>query len=265
MTGTRLRVISLGAGVQSTTMALMAAHGEIGPMPDCAVFADTQDEPQAVYDHLDWLRSANVLPFPVHVTSAGRLSDALRAGDEEARIPCFVGAGGLSKRQCTRNFKLKPIKRATRKLLGVGPRGYIAPCTVEAWVGISTDEAIRKRPSGVAYIVNRHPLIEKWMSRNDCKAWLRAHDYPEPPKSACIYCPFQGNAGWRRRQETATEWDRVVALDRWLREPAQVIRFHGDLFLHHSRQPIELADLTEAMLPLFGGDFAHECEGMCGI
>lgn len=31
----RLRVLSLGAGVQSTTLALMAAHGEIGPMPDC--------------------------------------------------------------------------------------------------------------------------------------------------------------------------------------------------------------------------------------
>jgi DnaJ-class molecular chaperone len=28
-----LRVLSLGAGVQSTTLALMAAHGEIGPMP----------------------------------------------------------------------------------------------------------------------------------------------------------------------------------------------------------------------------------------
>ena len=25
--------ISLGAGVQSSTMALMAAHGELGPMP----------------------------------------------------------------------------------------------------------------------------------------------------------------------------------------------------------------------------------------
>lgn len=37
----RLRALSLGAGVQSTTMALMAAHGEIGPMPDCAIFADT--------------------------------------------------------------------------------------------------------------------------------------------------------------------------------------------------------------------------------
>jgi len=37
----RLRALSLGAGVQSTTLALMAAHGEVGPMPDCAIFADT--------------------------------------------------------------------------------------------------------------------------------------------------------------------------------------------------------------------------------
>jgi hypothetical protein len=42
----RLRVISLGAGVRSTTMALMAAHGEITPMPDAAIFADTQWEPK---------------------------------------------------------------------------------------------------------------------------------------------------------------------------------------------------------------------------
>ena len=42
MPDAKLRVISLGAGVQSSVMALMAAKGEIGPMPDCAIFADTQ-------------------------------------------------------------------------------------------------------------------------------------------------------------------------------------------------------------------------------
>ena len=67
----RLRVLSLGAGVQSTTLALMAAHGEIGPMPDCAIFADTGWEPKAVYEHLAWLGSLNVLPFPIHIVSAG--------------------------------------------------------------------------------------------------------------------------------------------------------------------------------------------------
>ncbi len=39
-----VHTISLGAGVQSSTMALMAAAGEITPMPAAAIFADTQAE-----------------------------------------------------------------------------------------------------------------------------------------------------------------------------------------------------------------------------
>ena len=58
-----LNVLSLGAGVQSSTLALMAAHGEIEPMPDCAIFADTGDEPKAVYEWLVWLETQ--LPFEV--------------------------------------------------------------------------------------------------------------------------------------------------------------------------------------------------------
>lgn len=73
----RLRALSLGAGVQSTTMALTAAHGEIGPMPTCAIFADTCWELKAVYDHFEWLMSGNVLPFPVHIVSAGIIRDQL--------------------------------------------------------------------------------------------------------------------------------------------------------------------------------------------
>lgn len=91
--GIRLRVLSLGAGVQSTTLALMAAHGEIGPMPDCAIFADTGWEPKAVYEHLAWLMSPNVLPFPVHIVSAGDIRADLVAGAHGKRwasIPAFT-------------------------------------------------------------------------------------------------------------------------------------------------------------------------------
>ena len=42
-----LRVISLGAGVQSSAMFLMACHGEIAGV-DAAIFADTQQEPASV-------------------------------------------------------------------------------------------------------------------------------------------------------------------------------------------------------------------------
>lgn len=81
----KLRVLSLGAGVQSTTLALMAAHGEIGPMPDCAIFADTGWEPRAVYEHLAWLRSPNVLPFPVHIVSDGNIREGLVRGAQGER------------------------------------------------------------------------------------------------------------------------------------------------------------------------------------
>lgn len=69
-----LHVISLGAGVQSSAMALMAARGEITPMPVAAIFADTQAEPQGVYTWLDWLEKQ--LPFPIYRVSKGNLAKA---------------------------------------------------------------------------------------------------------------------------------------------------------------------------------------------
>ena len=47
----KLRILSLGAGVQSTTLALMIEKGEI-PMVDCAIFSDVGAEPKLVYKHL---------------------------------------------------------------------------------------------------------------------------------------------------------------------------------------------------------------------
>ena len=68
-----ITVLSLGAGVQSSTLALMAAHGEVTPMPDCAIFADTGWEPKAVYDWLDWLEPQ--LPFQVTRVANGNIYD----------------------------------------------------------------------------------------------------------------------------------------------------------------------------------------------
>ena len=59
----RLTVISLGGGVQSTVMALMAGDGAFGGVPDWAIFADTHWEPPTIYSHLEWL--SRRLPFPL--------------------------------------------------------------------------------------------------------------------------------------------------------------------------------------------------------
>src|SRR5690606_3623733 len=88
MTMYDLRVLSLGAGVQSTALALMAAHGEFEHAPDCAIFADTGWEPRDVYEHLD--RLERELPFPMYRVSAGNIrKDALASknGKRFATMP----------------------------------------------------------------------------------------------------------------------------------------------------------------------------------
>ena len=196
-----LNIISLGAGVQSTTMALMAAHGEITPMPDCAIFADTGWEPKAVYDHLEQL--VPLLSFPVHVVSAGNIRDDLTTQNKGryAAVPFYLrdgdGNDGMGRRQCTHEYKLKPLMHKQRELLGVGRRDRIKKGSVTVWVGISTDEAMRMKPTGRSWQVNRWPLIEKRVSRGDCLEWLKRNGYSHPPKSSCIGCPFHSNGHWR--------------------------------------------------------------------
>lgn len=263
-----LRIISLGAGVQSTTMALMAAHGEIGPMPDAAIMADVGDEPGAVYEHLAWLRSGNVLPFPVYVVNdRGQLSERVLAGDKAARPPLFVrtkrGIGMLG-RQCTRNFKVRPIRRETRRLLGVGPRAYVPPNSVEAWIGISVDEVIRVKPSGAAFLVNRHPLIEAGMTREDCKTWLVDKGYAIPPKSSCWHCPYQSDAQWRdKRDHQPHEFAKAVEFDSALRAPGMIALYGVPAFVHRSAVPLGDVDLdaSKDQIDLFNND----CEGICGV
>jgi len=259
-----LRVLSLGAGVQSTTLALMAAAGEIGPMPDFAIFADTGWEPRAVYDHLDRLEP--MLPFPVVRVSAGDLRADIMAkrnttGGRLAAVPWFLrmpdGGDGIGRRQCTAEYKLAPIQRRVRQLLG----GKTPKGGCEMWVGISRDEAHRMKPSRVGYISNRWPLIERDMTRADCQAWLRRHVDMEPPKSACVGCPYHSAARWRAIRADPVAWADVLEVDAAIRNQPG---FRGQQFMHPARVPIAEVDLRSWADRGQGDLFGEECEGMCG-
>ena len=90
-------VLNLGAGVQSTCLFLLAREPDAKLRFDLAVFADTGEEPAAVYRHLDYLRS---LGQPeILVRSAGKLGDDLihgcnSTGQRFASIPAFTGGPG---------------------------------------------------------------------------------------------------------------------------------------------------------------------------
>jgi len=164
----------------------------------------------------------------------------------------------------TTDYKIVPIRRKVRELAGLTRKRSPSFPVVECWIGISTDEIVRAKPSFEALQVKRFPLIEKRMNRRDCLAWLRRHAYPDPPKSACIGCPFHSNAMWRSmREQDAVAWQDAVEVDRALRTGLRSIR--GEVHLHRSCLQLEDVDLSTAadhgQLDLW----PNECEGMCGV
>lgn len=270
MSAPKLRVISLGAGVQSSTMALMAARGEIGPMPDCAIFADTGWESLRVYEWLSWLEKQ--LPFPVHRVTAGNIRDHIIAkqnttGQRFASVPWFTENGGMGRRQCTKEFKIAPLERKQRELLGYGKGKRIPAGAAEVWIGISTDEIQRMKDARNKWQVNRWPLIEARMSRQDCLRWMMERQYQTPPKSSCIGCPYHSNAQWRElRDYQPEEWADAVAVDAALRANAPVRGKRHAEYMHRSLKPLSEVDLsTAAERGQIEFGFLQECDGMCGV
>jgi len=267
-----LRVLSLGAGVQSTTLALMAAAGEITPMPNCAIFADTQWEPASVYRHLAWLES--VLPFLVHRVTAGDIKQGIRdrrsaRSGRVAAVPWHIvnpdGSLGMGIRQCSAEYKVEPIVKEVRLLLGKPHPARIAPGAVTMLLGISRDEAHRMKPARRKFMVNSYPLVDLGMSRWDCLQWMKRAGYPEPGKSACIGCPYTSDARWRdRRDNQPDEWQQAVEMDQTLRQ-GDARGMRGLEYMHRSRVPLDQVDLRNAAERGQPDLFGNECEGVCGV
>ena len=280
------RILNLGAGVQSTTVYLMYVRGEIKPGVECAIFADTGEEPASVYAHLEWLKSLG--GPPIIVRSIGRLGDDLTLGRNStggrfASIPAFTAAiegskAGLVRRQCTKEYKIEVIERCLRReLLGLqkGQRVPKGTRVVQVY-GISLDEAgrsirIRERLEDRAWLTPEFPLIDRLMTRGDCLAWLDNFGVPhEVQKSACVFCPFKSNAEWRRLRDTdPAGWARAVEVDTALRVEGAVANRKLDqkLYVHRSCVPLDQAHLGDSDPRQYhlGLNWASECAGMCGV
>jgi hypothetical protein len=246
------RVLSLGAGVQSSTLALMMAKGLVEP-PDCAIFADTQWEPQAVYTWLDWLEKQ--LPFPVHRVTQGSLRQAIVNQAESRRIASIPWhmPNAMGRRQCTREYKLDPLWRKMREL--VGRKGKVEVC-----IGISVDESHRMKPARNQWQIHTWPLIDLRMTRADCLAWMERSGYPQPAKSSCLGCPYHSDAQWQEIKDgPAEEWADVIAIDKIIRK---VPKMRLEQFMHRSCKPIDQVQFSnETQVDMFG----NECEGLCGV
>lgn len=250
----RYRVLSYGAGVQTVAMARLVLAGQL-PRPDLVIFADTQNEPRAVYETVARERAAceeHGLEFMV-LTGAD-LADW--RGNGSIHTPLYTvnletGEQGQLYRTCTDRFKIQPIRQELRR------RGWDE---VDLWLGITVDEVHRAKHSQVQWITNCYPFLELNFRRGECERFLELIAVPAS-KSACVFCPYRSPYGWSVIRSNPEDWAKAVAYDESIRHARP-----GFLsFVHSDCKPLaEAVPDPSRQTTLFGailGD--QECGGFC--
>ena len=268
-----MRVLSLGWGVQSFTLAAMSAMGYLERL-DLAIHSDTRYERSGTYafaeKYTDWLRDWGVwvetvrcgearggLTYPNSYDTGRGMHTSL-----SCNIPAFTvdhaGNEGQIRRQCTEEWKLRPFRAAVRSQLD---KGEVA----EVWIGISADEFQRARDADVKYIHHRFPLLERNMTRADCVDWLTEHGFDVPPKSACCFCPYQNARSFAAlKRSGGRDWEVALAAD----EEIRMARPPYALYVHPARRPLaEAVDIPEDHgYVQMGFDPDGKCdEGVCWV
>lgn len=279
-----VKVLSLGCGVQSSTLLCMAAVGVLPPL-DAAVFADTGWEAPWTYEQAAYLRGiAAAAGIDMHTVTKGNIRDDMtRAmvrgttgkGERWASMPLYTknadGTVGMLQRQCTKEYKIEIVERCIReeilKIETRGRRGQGPAC--ELWLGISEDESDRQTRSTVKWKVHAHPLLHRLFdpsplgrgySRRDCEAWLRDRGFRVPKKSACRGCPYRSNAEWMLIREDPAMWEDACRFDEEIRHCGGMA---GEVFIHKSCVPLRQADLSTP--DRWDEGIRNECAGVCGV
>lgn len=272
-----IRVLSFGAGTQSSAVLELIEQGKIPPV-DFAVFADTQCEPKEVYDWLEKIKAWAKTPIII-ATKGNLYEDALACANGESTrfsaIPFHTykhiqfqtmkyveteDGGGILKRQCTADYKIEVVQQAVRKQLGYKPHQWMRH-KVEMLIAMSLEEVGRMRDSREKWIKNVYPLIfDVPMHRQQSIEYVKTLGLGTPPRSSCLMCPLHSNEEWRHIRETDKEsWEKAIAFDKACR---QLPRMKSETFLHPSLKPLDEVDLDapDPQLDMFQND----CSGMCG-
>lgn len=255
-----VNVISLGAGKQSSYMLLRALQGEFEFKPDYAVFADTGCEPDYVYDYLHWLIKyvKDTYNFTITVVSSGNLQEDIEKYVDGkvkrvAMIPLYLDNGGIVNRQCTMDYKIRPVRKFLQSVRN-GNR-------VRLWIGISLDEIERMKISPVKYVEHYYPLIKNRISIDEIINWYNVNKMREPGKSACLICPFHSMSYWTIfKKQFPSEFEKACVFDDKIRDYPNL---RNKTFLNKMRKPLRDIDFStqSSLFP----EMIEECHGLCGL
>lgn len=241
-------VQSYGGGTQSIVIWLLIEKGVL-PMPDLIVMVDTGREATRT-----WKYNAEYI-FPrmlakganFHIAPHSLAHVDQYAANGDLLIPAYTQNGKLPG-FCSSKWKVDVFNRYVKILYGKD-----FECVT--WLGMSTDEIERMKPSGLKWKEHHWPLCDMpvsagygvRMNRMECQQLLASSGLPPSIKSACYDCPHTSNNEWQKMQiEEPGDFAEAVKTDYFIRANDNHTNLQEKgLYLHKSRKPLDMIDFSQ--------------------
>jgi len=260
-----MRIFSYGGGVQSTAVLVLAAQGKV--QYDHFLFANVGEDSEHP-DTLEYYRDVAV-PFAEkhgidlrEVRRAETIRSRLFSSLRDVPIPMRMNTGAPGNRKCTELFKIRVVDRWMYDNRN-GHNEYTVG------LGISTDEIQRARSTEPTESYKglwkslEYPLIDLRLSREDCRRMVVEAGLPQPPKSACYFCPFHNDQAWyEMRQKRPDLFFDAVKIEKHLQNKRAELWGKDKVWMHRKLIPLDQAIPDQPFL--FDLDDMDNCEsGYC--
>lgn len=252
-----MKILSCGAGMQSTALALMSCENKMKqgkfplvPVYDLVVFCDLGKEPPWVMKQVEFIRNAcEEAGIRFEVLKSPLYEDYLRDFGKRrvVSIPFWTigedGKKGKMMRNCTMDYKIGLIQKFVRReLLGYrkGQRTKSEDLKAhEMHIGFSAEEKQRCRENPHPMFVNVFPLVEMGLERKDNYAYIRDVWGLITRASACTFCPFHRNYFFQHLKEhEPEEYADLVEFDQMLESEQPKTKIKSKLYISRSRKRI---------------------------
>ena len=252
-----LKILSCGAGMQSTALALMACENvatpgkfPLVPVYDLVAFCDLGKEPPWVIKQVEFIEKAcNSVGIPFVILQSPLYKDYLDnfGKSRVVSIPFWTvdqdGKKGKMMRNCTMDYKINLIQKYVRwEILGYakGQRTKLEDLKAhEMHIGFSTEEQQRCKENPHKMFVNKFPLVDMGLERKDNYAYIRDCWGLETKASAFSFCPFHRNYFFKYLKDNEPEeYQAAVEFDDLLEKGQPQTNIRSKLYISRSRKRI---------------------------
>jgi len=256
-----MKILSCGAGQQSTALALMACDNvrnpgkfPLVPIYDVILFCDLGGEREWVYRQVDFIRAkCQEAGIPFYVLTGKNLKDDYMMNYGKNRVVTIPfwsidenGRKGKMTRHCTIDYKIIQMQNFVRwNLLGYRKGEWTKPEDIQAHemhIGFTSEEKQRIFDSKHKLFINKFPMVEMGIERADNYAYVKEEWGIETKGSACLFCPFHSNYFFSECKHTCqSDYKIITDFDRMLEHGVPNKRIgvpNSKIFISKSRKRI---------------------------